>query len=101
MKRFLLLVFSPTWRKLSLLVASLFLTAMYVYIFPAPTLSYIGAVLAHLALGIVAVLFLMSKLREIFTPGSLKRNSGWIMIVVGAAVGVVLMFIGTSRPRWN
>ena len=101
MKQLFWKLVSPTWRKLSLLVGILFLTAMYVFIFPSPTLTYVAAVLAHAGIGTVAALFLIPKLREIFSVRNLRQRAGWLLIVAGAGLGVALLFIGTARPKWN
>ena len=90
-----------SWRKLSFLVIVLFISAIYLYIFPSPTLIYIAIVLLHAALGVVATFFLLPKLRLIFSWTNLKENSGWALITLGAATGIVLLAIGTPRTLWN
>jgi tetratricopeptide (TPR) repeat protein len=87
------------WRNLLVLLVLLFITAVYLYIFPAPTLTYVGMVLLHAGIGVVATLLLIPKLRLIFQ--NFKEHLGWIFIVLGAALGMVLLVIGTSRAHWN
>src|SRR5262249_49445673 len=46
-------------------------------------------------------LYLLLKLKYILSPKNLKENLGWLLITVGAGLGVYLFFSGTSRPKWN
>jgi tetratricopeptide (TPR) repeat protein len=89
------------WRNLLALVVLLLITAVYLYVFPAPTLTYVGVVLLHAGFGIVATLLLIPKLRRIFSRQNFKEHAGWALITLGAALGVVLLVIGTSRAHWN
>src|SRR5436309_9300495 len=86
-----------SWRTLSLLVVVLFISALYLYVFPSPTLIYIGVVLLHAGVGVLAVLFLIPRLLEIVR----RRDLGWLFITGGAATGIVLLIVGTPRPFWN
>jgi len=101
MKQIVKRLFTSTWEKLSLLVAMLLVSALYLHVFPSPTLAYVGVVLMHAALGIFAVLFLIPKLREIVSLKNLRDNLGWLLITLGAGLGILLFFIGTSRPNWK
>src|SRR5437588_215693 len=86
-----------SWRTLSLLVVVLFISALYLYVFPSPTLIYIGVVLLHAGIGVLAVLFLIPRLLEIVR----RQDLGWLFITGGAATGIVLLIVGTPRPFWN
>jgi tetratricopeptide (TPR) repeat protein len=101
MKKVLRNIVSPTWPKLSLLVVVLFVTAMYIFVFPTPTLPYIAAVLAHAGIGIVVFLLLLPKLREILAGRNLRQRAGWVLFLIGAGIGVALLVIGTARPHWK
>jgi tetratricopeptide (TPR) repeat protein len=101
MKQVILKLFRPSWRKLSVLVVLLFVTAVYLYVFPSPTLTYVAAVLLHAGIGVLAVLFLLPKLKQILSPKNLKENLGWLLVTGGAGLGMALFFIGTARPKWN
>lgn len=90
----------PVAKALSWLVAVLFVTAIYLYAFPTPTLYYAIVVLAHAALGVVAAALLPSVLRRLREFAPLARL-GWLALAVSALVGIVLLFIGTSRPQWT
>ncbi len=90
-----------SWKILRALVAVLLITALYLFVFPAPTLTYITAVLIHAGIGVLAVLFLIPKLRFLCSPARLKENAGWLLIAAGGALGVYLLYIGTTRVHWN
>lgn len=89
------------WHFLSALVIALFITAVYLFVFPAPNLIYVGAVLLHAGLGGLAMVLLIPRLFQLLTLNKLKENAGWLLIVVGGALGIYLVFIGTSRPNWK
>src|SRR5215475_15437993 len=93
MKQVIVKLFRPSWRKLSVLVVLLFATAVYLYVFPSPTLTYVAAVLLHAGFGVLAVLFLLPKLKKIFSPKNWKENLGWLLITAGAGLGIALFFI--------
>ncbi len=101
MQQLLSHLFRSSWQKLALLVAILFVSAVYLYVFPAPTLSYVVAVLLHSGFGLIAAYFLLPKLRQILSLKDLKDNVGWLLIAIGAVLGIVLLFTGTSRAKWN
>ncbi|HTD22850.1 MAG TPA: tetratricopeptide repeat protein [Terriglobales bacterium] len=92
---------SSSWRKLSVLIILLFVSAVYLYVFPSPTLTYIAIVLLHAGLGILAALFLIPKIRHIFSPQNFKLHAGWMLITLGAGLGIVLLFTGTAHSHWN
>ncbi len=99
MMRFLANIFGAY--KLRALVIVLAVSSIYLYVFPSPTLVYIAVVLLHAGLGTIAGIFLVVKLRGIFSLRAFQDNSGWLLIFFGALVGTALFFIGTSRPQWN
>src|SRR5256885_724152 len=90
-----------SWWTLYILLAILFITAVYLFIFPSPTLPYIAAVLVHAAIGVLAVLFLVPRLVSILSFKKLVENSGWLAISAGGVVGIYLLYIGTSRSHWS
>ncbi|HEV3253323.1 MAG TPA: tetratricopeptide repeat protein [Candidatus Acidoferrales bacterium] len=85
----------------SILVALLFLSAVYLYAWPSPTLFYAGVVLLHVAAGIwlaIAILFLPA-VRKIFGNARLaKQAAGWGWLMGGSGLGLLLIFTGARRP---
>ncbi|MBZ5507098.1 MAG: tetratricopeptide repeat protein [Acidobacteriia bacterium] len=90
-----------SWRVLRLLLTILFVTAVYLFVFPSPTLPYIAAVLVHAAIGVLAVLFLVPRLATMLSFKKLVENSGWLAISASGVIGIYLLYIGTSRSHWN
>src|SRR5262249_20178512 len=86
--------------KLAVLVVILFVSSLYLYLFPAPNLAYVGVVLLHAGLGIVAAGFLMPRVYAIVREKSFLSDPGWLVLAAGAMLGVVLLFIGTVRAHW-
>ena len=85
-------------KKLPLLsIAALTLSALILYAWPAANLFYAGLVLAHVGLGI---LFCIGGLRLIPVvmrqPAIVKLGS--LVLAVGAVLGLVLIYTGSTRP---
>src|SRR5215813_11294061 len=89
------------WPKLAVLVVILFVTSLYIYLFPAPNLAYVGVVLLHAGLGVVAAALLVPRVYAIVRAKSFFIDSGWLLLAAGAILGVVLLFIGTIRSHWT
>ncbi|HEX4606319.1 MAG TPA: hypothetical protein VH724_20120, partial [Candidatus Angelobacter sp.] len=87
--------------KLWMLVAILFLSSLYLYLFPAPNLTYVAIVLLHAGLGVIAAAFLVPKVYAIARAKSLFKDLGWLVFAAGAILGILLLFIGTLRSHWN
>ena len=84
-------------RSRSLLLAVLLLSGGYLYAFPSATLPYALAVLLHLAAGVALTALLILLLKRGLGGVSLEARLGWILLTVGAAVGVGLIFTGALR----
>jgi tetratricopeptide (TPR) repeat protein len=85
--------------RLTLLVV-LFLSAVYLFAWPAPTLFYAGIVLLHVAAGLVFtfVIVVRPAWLKIFRNACLpKQAAGWGWLMGGAGLGVLLIFTGTRR----
>ncbi len=79
------------------LLYSLFASAAYLFAWPAATIVYEGGVLYHLIAGILfAVLALPYILRKI-ANGNAGERTGWLLLLVGTAAGVALIFTGTQH----
>ncbi|HET9281137.1 MAG TPA: tetratricopeptide repeat protein [Candidatus Angelobacter sp.] len=81
------------------LVFILAISAIYLYAFPSPTITYAGIVLLHTGAGIVAALCLINFLRRFLRQLSLIAKIGWLLFTLGAGLGVALIFTGTTRPE--
>src|SRR5215471_4885046 len=99
----MLLMILRIFRRVELwvLVAILFLSSLYLYLFPAPNLTYVAVVLFHAGLGVIAVAVLVPKLVAVVRAKSLYRDLGWLVFAAGAILGLVLLFIGTIRSHWS
>src|ERR1700736_6801031 len=85
--------------RLTLLVV-LFLSAVYLFAWPAPTLFYAGIVLLHVAAGLVFtfVIVVRPAWLKIFRNACLpKQAAGWGWLMGGAGLGVLLIFTGARR----
>ena len=78
-------------------IAALTISAIYLYAWPAPNVFYGVMVLLHVGLG---VLFCLGGLRLLPTamrqPWLVKLAT--LILVVGAALGLALIYTGASRP---
>jgi Flp pilus assembly protein TadD len=82
-------------------MAVLTISAAYLYGFPQPTVFYAAIVLLHAAAGVLAAAILLPKLIRLLREGSLVSRTGWLLLAVGAIVGLILIKTGTSRTEWN
>src|SRR5580700_7154031 len=85
-------------KKLALLsLSALTLSAIYLYAWPAANLFYAAMVLFHAGLG---VLFCIGGLRLL--PYALRQSAivkiGTLVLIVGAALGLALIYTGAARP---
>src|SRR5215467_4169382 len=80
-------------------VAVLFLTAVYLYAFPSPTLTYAAAILLHAGLGLIAAICLIVFCLRYVKGLSLLSKIGWLFVTLGALLGVALIYLGTTRPE--
>jgi len=83
------------------LVAGLIASALYLYAFPSPTVTYVAGVLIHSALGVLAVVLFLWQVTRQFGQWTVAERFAWSVFGISAALGVVLLFIGTARPQWS
>ena len=86
---------------LSRLVAGLVASAFYLYAFPSPTVTYVVGVLIHSALGAAAVVVFVCMAARQLRQWTWTERLAWGVFAISAALGVVLLFIGTARPQWS
>jgi len=82
-------------RWLSRSVVALAVSAVYVYGYPAAKISYVLVDLFHIAIGIVLTLFLAFYIFRLLPRETLLARLGWILLLAGALLGIVLIKIGT------
>ena len=76
-------------------------SALYLYGFPQPNVTYAVVVLLHLVGGILATILLLPLLRRLLREGSWLSWTGWLSFLLGAALGLWLVHTGTIRSEWK
>jgi tetratricopeptide (TPR) repeat protein len=84
------------WRSRS--VIALAASAVYLYGFPSANIPYILVVLFHLVAGIFLTILLLPFLMRLLRTSTLGARFGWLLLVVAAVLGVILIFTGTPLP---
>ena len=84
------------WRSRS--VIALAASAVYLYSFPSANIPYILVVLFHVGAGIFLTALLLPFLWKLLRTSTLGARIGWLLLAVGAVIGVVLIFTGTPLP---
>ena len=93
---------NPThYRALSGLLVFLFISAAYLYTFPQANVFYAGIVLLHVLAGVAATVLVVPMLWGFLRTGSIAARLGWVLVLAGAIVGLVLIKTGTPRAEWN
>ncbi len=85
---------------LPVLVAFLFVSAVYLFAFPQPNVVYPAVVLLHVFVGLVAIFFFVPTLIKCIRSRSVAAL-GWILMLAGGGVGAALIYTGTPRSDWN
>ncbi len=75
----------------------LVLSALFLYGFPSATIPYVTAILLHTGLGILFALLLIPFLIRHFRSETSLSKLGWMLLVLGTAMGVALIFLGTPH----
>ncbi|MGB7469838.1 MAG: tetratricopeptide repeat protein [Candidatus Acidiferrum sp.] len=84
------------WRSRS--VIALAASAVYVYGFPAANLPYIAIDLFHVGVGVFLTVLLLPFLVKLLRTSTPAARIGWLLLAVGAVLGVILIFTGTTLP---
>ncbi|HYL84114.1 MAG TPA: tetratricopeptide repeat protein [Candidatus Angelobacter sp.] len=79
------------FRGLSFLV----LSAVYLYGFPAATLTYAVVDLLHVAVGALLTLLLLTFFFPLLRAATGLARLGWVLLFAGAILGIVLIKVGT------
>src|SRR6202023_3234981 len=88
-------------RALPWLLPLLVITAAYLYTFPQPNVFYAVVVLLHALGGVVAAILLVRTLIQLLRSGDVLSRTGWLLIVAGAILGLLLIKTGTARTEWK
>jgi len=81
------------WRSRS--VIALAASAVYLYGFPSANIPYILVVLFHLVAGIFLTILLLPFLVKLLRTSTWGARFGWLLLAVGAVIGLTLIFTGT------
>ncbi|MGC1417756.1 MAG: tetratricopeptide repeat protein [Candidatus Acidiferrum sp.] len=84
------------WRSRS--VIALAASAVYVYGFPAANLPYVIIDLFHVAVGVFLAVLLLPFLVSVLRTSAPAARIGWSLLAVGAVLGLILIYTGTSLP---
>src|SRR5271157_735531 len=87
-------------RLLSLLIAFLVVSAIYLYAFPQANVLYAGVVLLHALAGVVASVWLLLWLVRWWRQGEPLVRVGMVLLFLGAIPGLALIYTGTLRTEW-
>jgi Flp pilus assembly protein TadD len=79
----------------------LFASAIYLYAFPQPNVTYAVVVLLHALVGLVATLYLVVLLVGLLRRASWPARIGWLATMAAAVLGVILIKLGALRSEWN
>src|SRR5579862_2677867 len=79
----------------------LVVSAAYLYTFPQANVLYAGVVLLHALAGAIVALLLAIYLFRIFRDATPLGRAGWLLLLSGAIVGILLVKIGTPRAEWK
>jgi tetratricopeptide (TPR) repeat protein len=90
-----------TSRALSWLLPFLVLSAAYLYTFPQPNVFDAVVVLLHALGGVVATILVIPILVRVLRSGSWLTRAAWLLIAVGAILGLILIKTGTPRTEWR
>ena len=92
-------------RPLSLLIAFLVVSAIYLYAFPQANVLYAGVVLLHALAGVVAsvwlLVWLLRSLSSSLRQGEWLVCVGMILLFLGAIPALVLIYTGALRTEWT
>ncbi len=83
------------------LLGFLFLSALYLYGFPQANVFYAGVVLLHAIAGVVFAILLVFWAARLFRAASPVGRFGWIVLALGAVIGLILIRTGTPRVEWG
>ena len=90
-----------TNRALSLLIAFLVVSAVYLYAFPQANVFYAAVVLLHALGGVVASIWLLFWFARSWRQGTWLVRTGMLGLFLGAIPGLILIYTGALRSEWR
>jgi tetratricopeptide (TPR) repeat protein len=87
-------------RVLTYLVVALAFTALLLYAWPTPTIFYEVILAAHIALGILLLIFAILSLLRLLREGTATDRIGWIILLLGGLLGATIIYTGARRQEW-
>lgn len=79
-------------------IGVLAVSSIYLYAWPAPSLTYAALVLLHTGLGVLFCAFAFRWLPELWRNGEALRRAACVALVLGALAGLALIATGATRP---
>src|SRR3981189_3306170 len=83
------------------LLTFLVVSAAYLYTFPQPNVFYAVLVLLHALGGVATTILLIPTLLRLLRSENIPSRAGWLLIVAGAILGLLLIKTGTARTEWK
>jgi Flp pilus assembly protein TadD len=90
----------PIRRFLIAAAVGLAASAVYLFAFPSATVFYECVVLLHILGGAVFLVIALPWIARLTRGRTLWEKLGWTVLLLGAVVGVVLIFTGARRQMW-
>ncbi len=75
-------------------------SAVYLFAFPSATIFYECVVLVHVLGGAVFLVIGLPWIAQLLRGRSLWEKIAWIVLLLGGAVGAVIIFTGARRNMW-
>ncbi len=86
---------------LPVLLVFLAVSAAYLFAFPQANIFYAVIVILHLVAGVITTFLLVPILWRGLKSRGLLSAGGWLLVAIGALLGVVMIFTGTARSHWS
>src|SRR5258706_7137944 len=83
------------------LVVGFLFSAAYLQPFPQANVLYPAVVLLHAFVGIIATVLLVALLWPLLRQGNLVWKAGWLLLMAGAVLGLVLLRTGTPHSEFK
>ena len=88
-------------RSLVWMVVFLAVSAGYLFTYPEPNVIYAIVVVMHAFVGLVLTLVFVPKIFGLLRNSTWAARAGWILVMTGGVVGVILIKTGTPHSEWN